>query len=67
MENEAMADQILALLEQLLQEAGPEWVLEFLQAGVEAARGGDEQQPMPGPSLPAASPQRRVNAFADNR
>lgn len=68
MENEAMANQILALLEQLLQLAGPEWVMEFLQAGMEEAQGGGEQMqepPMPMPSMPA--PQPPGNAFASAR
>lgn len=70
MENEAMADQILALLEQLLQQAGPEWVMEFLMAGMEAAQEGDGAQmaepPMQMPSMPAARPQNQ-NAFAAAR
>ena len=46
MENEAIADEILALLEQLLQVAGPEGTLEFLQVGLEEMSGmGGEQPP----------------------
>lgn len=47
MENEQMADQMLAMLTELLQVAGPEWTMEFLQGGLEAAQegGGEMQQP----------------------
>jgi hypothetical protein len=43
MENEQIADQILAMLTELLQIAGPEWVMEFLQSGIEAAGQGSEE------------------------
>lgn len=58
MENEAIADEILNAIQQLLEAAGPEWTLQFLQAGIEeASQGGGEQpmQPMqqqPGPPRP---------------
>lgn len=46
MENEQMVEQMLALVEQLLQVAGPEWTIEFLQGGLEMAQqGGGEQAP----------------------
>lgn len=56
MENEQMADQILAALQQLLQAAGPEWVMAFLEAGMEeVSGGGGEMDPM---SQPAPMPQQ---------
>ena len=45
MENEAIADQILSALQQMMEAAGPEWTLQFLQAGIEEAAGGGEQPP----------------------
>jgi hypothetical protein len=46
MENEAIADEILSAMQQLLEAAGPEWTLQFLQAGIEeAGQGGNEMQP----------------------
>jgi hypothetical protein len=45
MENDALADQILAALEQLLQAAGPEWTLQFLNAGMEEVMGMTQEQP----------------------
>lgn len=51
MENEQMADQILAALQQLLQAAGPEWVMAFLEAGMEeVSGGGGEMDPMAQPA-----------------
>lgn len=50
MENEQMADQILAALQQLLQAAGPEWVMAFLEAGMEEVSGGGEMDPMAQPA-----------------
>jgi hypothetical protein len=47
MENEAIANEILAALEALLQSAGPEWTLQFLQAGLEEAAGGEMQAGAP--------------------
>lgn len=58
MEDQQIADQIIAILTELMQVAGPEWTLQFLQAGIEeASQGGGEQpmQPMqqqPGPPRP---------------
>jgi hypothetical protein len=34
MKNEQIAEAIFAALEQLMQEAGPEWTLEFINAGL---------------------------------
>jgi hypothetical protein len=45
MENEQAADAILSALQQLLEAAGPEWVLQFLQAGIQEAGQGAEQMP----------------------
>ena len=53
MENEAIADEILSALQQLLEATGPEWTLEFLNAGLqEAGQGGETQQGGP-PPMPA--------------
>lgn len=58
MENEAIVDEILAAVEQLIQAAGPEWTLEFIQAGIEqAGQGGGEEQPMQPPQQQSAPPQ----------
>jgi hypothetical protein len=45
MENEAIADEILSALKQMLEAAGPEWTIQFLQAGIEEAGQGGEPQP----------------------
>ena len=45
MENEAIADEILNALQQLLEAAGPEWTLQFLQAGIEEAGQGGGMEP----------------------
>ena len=70
MENEAIADEILAALEALLQAAGPEWTLEFLNAGMEeASQGGGQPEMMSqgGPqSMPPMSAQRPRNALSGN-
>ena len=47
MENEAIADEILSALQQLLEAAGPEWTLQFLQAGLEEAANAGGEQPQP--------------------
>jgi len=65
MENEAIADEILSALQQLLEATGPEWTLEFLNAGLEQAgqgggemppevmsEGGPGAMPPPGPPMP---------------
>ena len=46
MENQQIADEILNAITQLLEAAGPEWTLQFLQAGIEeAGQGGGGMQP----------------------
>jgi hypothetical protein len=45
MENEAIADEILSAMQQLLEAAGPEWTLQFLQAGIEEAGAGMDAEP----------------------
>jgi hypothetical protein len=45
MENQQIADEILNAITQLLEAAGPEWTLQFLQAGIEEAGAGGEMQP----------------------
>jgi hypothetical protein len=45
MEDEQTVEQILALVEQMLQAAGPEWTLQFLQAGIEEAGAGMDAEP----------------------
>jgi hypothetical protein len=58
MENEAIADEILSAMQQLLEAAGPEWTLQFLQAGIEeAGAGGGEMQPEMPPQGGAMMPQ----------
>jgi hypothetical protein len=64
-----MEEEIIAALEALMQAAGPEWTLEFLNAGLaEAGQGGGEMPPEPemmspgGPS--AMPPMGKRNALA---
>jgi hypothetical protein len=45
MENEQLFDQMVQLLGELVTTAGPEWTLQFLQAGIEEAGAGGEMQP----------------------
>lgn len=45
METEAIADEIIMLVQQLLTAAGPEWTLQFLQAGIEEAGAGVDAEP----------------------
>ena len=56
MEDQQIADEILNAITQLLEAAGPEWTLQFLQAGIEEASAGGEQpmqpQQQPGPPRP---------------
>lgn len=74
MENEAIVDEILAAVEQLIQAAGPEWALEFIQAGTDQAGqgGGDPQMGGMQPEVmsqggPRAMPPRGPkNAFANS-
>lgn len=59
MENEAIADEILSALQQMLEAAGPEWTLQFLQAGIEEAGAGGQMQPeMMSQGGPQAMPMR---------
>jgi hypothetical protein len=56
-ENEQFFDQLVQLLAELVTTAGPEWTLQFLQAGIEEASQGGGEQPMqpqqqPGPPRP---------------
>jgi len=52
MENDAIANDILNALQQMLEAAGPEWTLQFLQAGIEEAAGGEMQPEMMPPGAP---------------
>jgi len=58
MENEQIADQILSALQQMLEAAGPEWTLQFLQAGIDEAAGGEMQPEMMSQGGPQAMPMR---------
>ena len=70
MENEAIADEILSALQQLLEAAGPEWTMQFLQAGLEEAAngGGEDMQPemmsQGGPQAMPPMAQRPRNALS---
>lgn len=68
MENEAIADEILSAMQQLLEAAGPEWTLQFLQAGIEEAGAGGEMQTemmsQGGPQSMPAMAQRPRNALS---
>jgi hypothetical protein len=68
MENEQIADQILSALQQMLEAAGPEWTLQFLQAGIDEAGAGGEMQPemmfQGGPQAMPMRPQAPRNALA---
>jgi hypothetical protein len=68
MENEQIADQILSALQQMLEAAGPEWTLQFLQAGIEEAGAGGEMQPemmsQGGPQTMPMRPQAPRNALS---
>lgn len=57
MENEAIADEILSALQQLLEAAGPEWTLQFIQAGLEEAANGGGEQPMAPEVMSQGGPQ----------
>ena len=57
MEDEEMVEVILAAVEQLMQVAGPEGALEFIQGGVEEFQaGGGEEEEMPEEEMPAPGP-----------
>lgn len=45
MENEQLFDQMVQLLGQLVTAAGPEWTLQFLQAGIEEAGANMDAEP----------------------
>lgn len=45
MENEQFFDQLVQLLAELVTTAGPEWTLQFLQAGIEEAGAGMDAEP----------------------
>jgi len=45
MKNEQIAEAIFAALEQLMQEAGPEWTLEFINAGLAESGNGRASPP----------------------
>jgi hypothetical protein len=69
MENEQIADQILSALQQMLEAAGPEWTLQFLQAGIEEAGAGGQMQPEMmsqggAQSMPPMAQQRPRNALS---
>jgi hypothetical protein len=56
MENDQIADEILSALQQLMEAAGPEWTLAFLNAGIEQAGAGGQDQGQQMPEQPKASP-----------
>jgi hypothetical protein len=68
MENEQIADEILSALQALLEASGPDWTLQFLQAGIEEAGAGGQPEvmsqggPQAMPSRSGAAPM--TNAFA---
>jgi hypothetical protein len=45
MENEQLFDQMVQLLGQLVTAAGPEWTLQFLQAGIDEAGANMDAEP----------------------
>ena len=59
MENEQFFDQLVQLLAELVTTAGPEWTLQFLQAGIEEAGQGGEPQPQPQQNGPPPMPPGR--------
>ena len=69
MENDAIADEILAALEALMQAAGPEWTLEAMNALLQEVQGGGQQPEMvsqggPGAMPPMGGAPQRRNALA---
>lgn len=46
--NEQIADRILTITSQLIQVAGPEWVMQFLLEGLRSARGEQQGRQMQG-------------------
>jgi hypothetical protein len=47
MENEQVFEQMVQLLGELVTAAGPEWTMQFLQAGLEEVAQGGQEQPQP--------------------
>jgi hypothetical protein len=68
MENEQLFDQMVQLLGELVTTAGPEWTLQFLQAGIEEAGAGGQMQPemmsQGGPQAMPMRPQAPRNALS---
>ena len=72
MDNEQAFEQLIQLLGELVTTAGPEWTLQFLQAGLEEAANGGGEQPMQpemmsqgGPqAMPPMAQQRPRNALS---
>jgi len=58
-------DEMVALLMQLVEMAGPEWVLEALAALMQEAESGGEGMPTEPPmQMPSMQPKPPGNAFA---
>jgi hypothetical protein len=70
MENDQVFEQMIQLLGELVTTAGPEWTMQFLQAGLQEAAGGGEEMPpemmsQGGPqAMPPMAQQRPRNALA---
>jgi hypothetical protein len=68
MEDQQIADELLSLVTQLLEAAGPEWTLQFLQAGIEEAGAGGQPEAMSEGGMGAmpsrSAPAPMTNAFA---
>lgn len=47
MEDEQTVDEIIAVVGQIMQAAGVDWTLQFLQAGLEEAANAGGEQPEP--------------------
>jgi hypothetical protein len=61
--NEQIADRILTIMGQLIQTAGPEWVLQFLLEGLRSARGDQQSgQGAPAPDQGMAQPDMDTSA-----
>jgi hypothetical protein len=54
-ENEQIVNEIIGLVTQMLEMAGPEWVMQFLAAGMQAVQEGGGQEAMPG-EMPGQMP-----------
>lgn len=57
-------DAMGELLMQMVEMAGPEWTMQFLQAGMEAAQQGGDGSDMTGMQSPQAARPMPTNAFA---